>query len=360
MIKMQENVILKSFTSMYVGGPARFFTLIRSEDELVEALKFSKDKNLPVFVLGGGSNVLISDKGFNGVVLKIEIAGVTLLEETEDYVFYKVGGGEKWDDFVKFTVESGLYGIENMSHVPGTVGASIVQNIGCYGQEVSEVFVSAEVIRLTNLDKLTLDKNALKFSYRKSALNDPDVDKSKYVVTNVVFKLNKKGKPNLSYGDLQKYFSGKNLDDINLKSVREAVIYIRNSKFPFPDSPKNGTCGSFWNTPVVDKEAFEKIISKLKSKGFQNKADEVSNKRDVFVVAQGFKIACGLLVDALGFKGKKVGGARILETHSGIINNYTGEATAQDVFNLSKEITDKVEAEFGIKMKIEPELVGFN
>ncbi len=343
---------------MHVGGPARYFIDVLDTGELVEALKFAKEKGLPYFILGGGSNILISDKGFDGLVIRMGIVGKKVLKDTEEYIEYEVGAGENWDNFVKDAVSKNLYGIENMSHVPGSVGASVVQNVGCYGQEVSETVMQVKALDVEALEEVVLSNQELQFSYRKSSLNNPNIHKGKYIVTHVIFRLNKKGELNMSYGDIQKYFLAHPRIVPSLKSIREAVISIRNSKFPFPDSPENGTCGSFWNAETIDDETYEKIISVLRAKGFTKQAEDMINKKSVFKVAQGFKVPYGVFVEVLGFKGKPYGGAKVLETHSGVINNFTGKASAGDVFNLAKEVIDRVHREFGIRLKMEPELVG--
>ncbi len=357
-MEILENISLKPYTSMYVGGPARYFATASSASELVEALRFAKDRSLEVFLLGRGSNIIFSDKGFSGLVIKVEIKGKKLVEETEEHVLYEVGAGETWDDFVKFSVERGLYGIENMSHVPGSVGASVIQNIGCYGQEVSETVDRVKVLDRALLKEVLLENSDLKFSYRKSLLNDSGEEKNKYVVTSVIFRLKKHGKLNLQYGDIEKYFANNKEIIPSLSTLRTAIIGIRNSKFPFPDSPKNGTCGSFWKVDVVDEESYLRIAGVLKATGFGDKAEEMINKMNVFTIAQGLKVTAALFIDVLGYKGKTHGGAKILETHAGIINNYTGTASAEDVIGLSKEIENKVWSVFGVKLKTEPELVG--
>ena len=357
-IYIQQNVSLKQYTSMYVGGLARYFVEVVSVYEFLRALQFAKERKLKLFVIGGGSNIIVSDKGFDGLVIRMRILGKKLLEETEEYILYEVGSGEVWDDLVRFSVEYNLYGIENISHVPGTVGASVVQNVGCYGQEVSESVVSVMAIDKDSLEQVTLQNSDLHFSYRKSRLNDPKEDKGKYIVTSVIFRLQKKGKLMMKYDDIKKYFAFHSDLEPKLKTMREAIIKIRDSKFPFPDSPKNGTVGSFWNAEPVDETTYEKIIRTLQEKGFTAKAEEMVNKKSVFAVAQGFKVPYGLFVEVLCLRGKSLGGAKILENHGGIINNFTGEATAQDVFSLSKEVIQRVYDEFGVRMKVEPELVG--
>ncbi len=356
-LNIQENISLKEYTSMYVGGPARYFVEVRTPPELKSALNFSKEKHLPVFILGGGSNVLVSDKGFTGLVIRIQLLGVEKISEGNEIVRFRVSAGESWDKFVGFCVENNFYGVENLSHIPGTVGASVVQNIGAYGQEVSSSVVSVEVLDRDTLKEKTLTKENLNFSYRKSILNDSSKDKNRYVVTSVLFELKKKQELLLEYADIKKYFENQNITP-DLKSIREAIIKIRDSKFPYPDSPEHGTAGSFWNAETVDSDSFENIIQKLDKMGFGRKADEMRNKKSAFTVAQGFKVPYGVLVEVLGFKGKVFGNAKILETHSCVINNFTGRATANEIVKISSEVLEKVFKEFGVRMKIEPELVG--
>lgn len=342
---------------MYVGGEARYFTEVFSVQDLNEAMSFAKSQNLKIFILGGGSNIIVSDKGFTGLVIRVCIKGNKITNENSEKAEINMGAGESWDNFVKYAVENELYGIENMSHIPGTVGASVVQNIGCYGQEVSNSVVSVEVLDLTNLNILNIKNSEMEFSYRRSILNDVDKKKGMYVVVSVNFSLSKKEDYNLKYDDIKKYFE-KNIDKkINLKNIREAVIEIRNKKYPFPGQPKDGTVGSFWNSEVVTSEVYENIIKKLQQKGFKDKAEDMVNKKSVFTVKQGLKVPYGMLIETLGFKGRIVGGAMILKSHSGVINNFTGTAETRDVLELSKIVIDAVWDEYKIVLKMEPEFV---
>ena len=344
---------------MYVGGNARYLFEADSDHEIIEALRFAKEKRLPVFILGGGSNILVSDMGFPGLVIRIAIKGRMLIGETESYVDYEVGAGESWDSFVQFAVDLGLYGIENLSHIPGTVGASVVQNIGAYGQEVSESVLYVKTVDVETLEEVVFQKSEMQFTYRKSRLNDKTADKGRYVVTRVAFRLMKVGELNMKYNDIRKYFEAHIGTEPNLQSIRTAVISIRDRKFPFPDSPENGTVGSFWNAESISEANYENIIKKLEEKGFNEKADEMRYRKNVFSVAQGFKVPYGVLVEVLGYKGMIRGNVRILDTHSCVINNFTGNASSEEVFSLSEEVVEAVHREFGIKMKVEPEFVGY-
>ena len=357
-MEMQENIELKPYTSLYVGGPARYFSVVTSIDQIKEALSFARDKGLSHFIIGGGSNIVISDLGFEGLVIKIAIPGVTVVNEDSESVCFQVGAGESWDGFVKYVVGIGLYGIENLSHIPGTVGASVVQNIGAYGQEVSNYVTSIKVLDVKTLEEKTLNKEGLDFSYRRSCLNDNAKDKGKYVVSSVNFKLMKNGELNTKYDDIKKYFEKYPEKTMTLQTIREAIVEIRNRKFPFPDSPEHGTAGSFWNADVIDDITYENIIMKLGEMGFTDKAQYMIDKKNAFTVSQGLKVPYGFLVEVLGFKGKIVGGVKILETHSGVINNFSGRGPAKDVMSLSSEVVTKIKDTFGISLRVEPELVG--
>ncbi|MES3004890.1 MAG: UDP-N-acetylmuramate dehydrogenase [Patescibacteria group bacterium] len=351
-----ENISMKEYTTMHVGGSARYFVEAKSIEDILSALKFAKKNDLKVLVLGGGSNTIFSDAGFCGLVIKISISGVEKVFEDESCVHYKVSAGESWDSFVRFLVENHLYGLENLSHVPGLVGASVVQNIGCYGQEVSSCVVSVDVIDINTFDQIVFRNKDMNFGYRRSRLNRQD--KGRFIVTEVTFALRKQGQLVMKYKDIQDYFVGNPNIQPNLLTLRKAIISIRNRKFPFPDSPKNGSSGSFWNAESINEKKYESITRILDEKGFHEKALEMRQKKDVFRVSQGYKVPYGLFIEVLGLKGKVVGGAKILETHAGVINNFTGEATASDVYNLSKEVIETVYKEFGVKINVEPELIG--
>lgn len=350
---IQEHVELKKHTSMCVGGFARYFVEVVSIVDLRDALTFAKQKDLSTFILGGGSNVIISDKGFDGLVIKINVKGINLIREDQNSEYYEVMAGESWDEFALFSVNSSLYGIENLSHIPGTVGASVVQNIGAYGQEVSTSVVSVNVLEIETLEEKILSKEDLKFSYRKSILNT--TEKGRYIVLSVLFALKKNGELNTKYDDIKRYFDGSVPD---LMSLRKAIIEIRNKKFPYPDSPAHGTVGSFWNAEVIDESTYNSIVKKLDEKGFMQKAQDLRDKKNAFTVEQGLKVPYGLLIEVLGFKGYKKGGVKILESHSGVINNFSGQCTASEVIDLSNEVINKIKEEFNINLKIEPELVG--
>ncbi len=356
--KIIKSESMAKHTSMFVGGPSEYYVETTSVEELKQILKYALKQKLEIKVIGEGCNILFSDKGFSGLVIKNNIKGYKKIVETDDYVDYKIGAGENWDAFVSFAIDNNLYGIENMSRVPGSVGASVVQNIGCYGQEVSETVVAVAVVEINSqIEKEFLSKD-LNFGYRQSRFNIPELDKDKYIITDVSFRLKKSASVNSNYGDVQKYFADHGIIKPDLKTIRQALIEIRDKKFPFPDVPERGSCGSFFNAEVVEENAYNQIVEKLKNRGLADKADYLLKMKASFCVAQGYKIPYGLLIESLGYKGKINGGAKILETHAGVISNFTGRATAKDVYELACAVINDVNREFGVKLRVEPEVVG--
>lgn len=202
-MKITENQSLKELTTFKTGGEARYFCSVETEDELIEAIGFSKKNKIPFFILGGGSNILVSDKGFLGIVIKIEIKGIKY-EENDSKVKAIVGAGENWDDFVADTVDKGYYGLENLSLIPGTVGASPVQNIGAYGSEVKDTIESVYVLDVKEDQYLTFNNKECEFAYRDSIFKH---EKNRYIVISVTFNLQKDGKLNLTYKDVKDYFN---------------------------------------------------------------------------------------------------------------------------------------------------------
>lgn len=357
-IKILKNVKLSEFTTMGVGGLAENFIEVSTQEDLKESLEFAKTKRLKIYILGEGSNTLVSDQGVKGLVVKNKIQGIVKKNESQDWVEFEVGAGEHWDDFVVSAVNNNLFGIENMSHVPGSVGASVVQNIGCYGQEVSETVVSVNAVDLVSFEEKTFSKEQINFGYRKSRFNDINQDKGKFVITSVCYRLRKLGEVNSNYGDVQKYFIENNIIKPNLQIIREALIKIRDKKFPYPGSLGNGSCGSFFKADVIGEDIYEKIIPKLTANGFSGQAEYLVKMKDSFKVSQGYKIPYGLLIESLGFKGKINGGAKILESHAGVINNFNGKATARDVYSLAQRVINDVYEEYGVKIQMEPEIIG--
>lgn len=247
-MKIQKDVQLSDKTTMRVGGPARYFVSIISRDELIKAVEFAREKQLPIFVLGGGSNVLVGDEGFSGLVIQVNMQGITY-----DGTTVRAEAGENWDAFVEDTIAHGLYGLENLSYIPGTVGACPIQNIGAYGKEVSQYIREVEVFNTETGAFGQMTSDECQFSYRDSIFKKDEG--KKYIVVSVTFNLHNESHVDISYKDLQNYFEENS--DPTPDEVRNAVIKVRKKKLPDPKDL--GTVGSFFKNPIVTKERYDDL-----------------------------------------------------------------------------------------------------
>lgn len=335
---------LAPFTTLGVGGPARLFCKARTVDELLQALDFGREKNLEVFILGGGSNLLVADSGFDGLVIQIAIRGIE--NDLGSTVRYRVGAGENWDDFVKYSIENDFSGVECLSGIPGTVGGTPVQNVGAYGQEVSETIVSVDCIDRESAELVRLSNAECEFSYRKSIFNS--FNRDKYVVCSVVFELQRSGLPKIVYKDLVEYFQDK---EPSLIEVREAVLAIRRSKSMVIDraDPNSQSAGSFFKNPIVT----EGVMKELEA-SFGGKVPSFSAGLNLH------KIPAAWLIENAGFaKGFRLGNAGISSNHTLALIN-AGGATAGEIVELMTVIQKAVYAEFSIDLQTEPHFLGFD
>ncbi len=356
-MEIREHVGLKNYTSFFIGGPARYLLFAQDEQELIEGLHFATENKLDVFVFGGGSNVLVSDSGYNGLAIRLENVGIDILSETDTDVVLKVASGEVWDDVVRFACEAGFWGIENLSHIPGFTGGIPVQNVGAYGQEASQVVTEVEAYDRTENKIVVLANQDCQFGYRSSIFNG--IQKGRYVILHTSFKLSKVPLPNFSYGDLSKLFAEAPMQSVNLPDIRQAVIAIRNQKFPFPSSPEKGNSGSFFRGPVLDESSFTQLVSDIeKSFGIEPK-DRLQAMSDKLKVPQGYKTPAAFLIDMCGLKGQSLGGAAINSPQPAIIVNQSGDATSSDVLGLYKVVAKEVKEKTGVQLGIEPDLIGF-
>ncbi|HEX8250729.1 MAG TPA: UDP-N-acetylmuramate dehydrogenase [Pyrinomonadaceae bacterium] len=349
-LKILENVPLAPLTTLKIGGAARFFVSAESESEVVKAIGFARENSLDVFVLGGGSNVLISDKGFEGLVLQIALKGVSTFQETGETVFVAAQAGEDWDAFVSFCVEKNLAGIECLSGIPGLVGGTPVQNVGAYGQEVSETIVAVRVFDRKNNRLIELTRAECGFAYRASIFNT--TKKNRYIVLRVTYALKYNGAPKIVYRDLQNFFGEKKP---GLNETREAVLKIRAEKSMVIDAadPNSRSAGSFFKNPVVASKKFSEIAGRAKALGIE----EVPKFP---VDADNVKIPAAWLIEKSGFhKGFRRGNAGLSTRHTLAIVN-AGGATAADVLSLKDEIQNKVRENFDIALVAEPVFVGFD
>ena len=334
-MEIRGNVILAPYTTFKIGGPARYFCEVGSIDDLKSALKFSKTNNLRFFVLGGGSNILVSDQGFDGLVIKMGIKGLEFKDEG-DCVILSAGAGENWDYVVEQAVERNLGGIENLSLIPGTAGAAVYQNIGAYGVGLKDVLESAEVLNTQSREIKTFSNEDCEFRYRDSVFKHKEG--KNLVILKTCLKLSKNQKPKISYPDLAKKFEGKKP---TVLEVRNAVIRIRRGKFSCSD--KVGNAGSFFKNPVVSEIQFKNlIVNGPDLKGFDLGGGLV-------------KLYAAQLIEKCGWKGKTYGNVGVSEKHSLVLVNY-GKGTAKEVLDLAKEIKQEVKDQFSVELEPEVEV----
>ncbi len=345
LITIRENVPLAPLTTLGVGGPARFFVKAETGEHVFQALEYAAENALELFVLGGGSNILVSDQGFDGLVIQVAIKGISLESEGKRQVV-TAKAGEDWDPFVEFCVSKGLAGIECMSGIPGFVGGTPVQNVGAYGQEVSETIISVKCLDRTNRETLELTNEQCGFAYRTSIFNSSHRDR--YIVLSVTFSLIPAGPPKIEYKDLMEYFSGR---EATLAATRETVLKIRAAKSMviLPADPNSRSAGSFFKNPVISL----KRLSELE--------DRLDVKVPHFNASDGMvKVPAAWLIERAGFyKGFSLGNAGISTNHSLAIINR-GEASAAEIVDLKNLIQETVRNEFGVDLMPEPIFVGNN
>jgi UDP-N-acetylmuramate dehydrogenase len=343
-MEIQENVPLAPLTTFGIGGAARYFAEARSEDDVVAALAWARERALPVFVLGGGSNLLVRDEGFAGLVLKIGVMGV---EALGDGVF-EAGAGEQWDRFVEMMLYVGMAGVECLAGIPGSVGGTPVQNVGAYGQEVSETIESVRAYDRTTGLFTDLSKDACRFRYRESLFNKDEP--GRYLVTKVRFRLRPNGEPTLKYAELQRKFPAGWTP--TLREVAETVRSIRRAKgmLIVEGDPDCRSAGSFFKNPIVAAEAAERIAAAL-----QIGVDAVPN----WPAGHGnVKLPAAWLLEQAGFtKGYAEGAAGISSRHTLALTNRGG-ATCADVLRLQEHIVAAVAKKFGVQLEREPVLLG--
>ncbi len=346
---IRENVPLAPLTTLNVGGPARHFAEARTEAEVVEAVEFARSHRLPLFVLGGGSNLVISDAGFAGLVLKVGINDVSHFASSHGQVTFVAGAGYDWDALVKESVEASCAGLECLSGIPGTVGGTPVQNVGAYGQEVSQTILEVRVYDLESRQMKTLSNEKCGFAYRSSIFNT--TERRRYVILRVSFALQEGAQPSVRYADLEQFFAGRSKEP-TLSEVREAVRSIRQRKAMLivPGDEDSHSVGSFFKNPIVPQTIFEELSARLASRGLQLPS---------YPSADGRKLSAAWLVEHAGFaKGYRKGRVAISQKHALAIVNRGG-ASADEIITLKDEIQVRVMDAFGIKLDPEPVFVGF-
>jgi UDP-N-acetylmuramate dehydrogenase len=351
-MELLENIPLAPLTTIRIGGAAKYFVDAHSIEEVQQAVASSRSRELPLFVLGGGSNLLVSDRGWPGLVLRIAIPGIEQSSRHDEHgrIIFDVGAGESWDRFVSRAVMAHCAGVECLSGIPGSVGGTPVQNVGAYGQEVSETIESVQVLDLKDGQLRELCREACGFGYRSSIFNGSE--RGRFIVLRVRYALTPEGKPCSRYADLQRHFAGRETQP-NLAETREAVRHIRALKgmLIVPGDADCFSAGSFFKNPVLTLEQHQDLERRAASRGLAVPSYPALQTH--------MKVSAAWLVERSGFaKGHGDGRVGISSKHALAIVNR-GEATAVEVLALKDQIQHRVEAIWGVHLEMEPVMVGF-
>jgi len=355
---IKESTPLAPFTTFGIGGPARWFVEAASEDEIAEAVGWAREQGIRLFVLGGGSNLLVSDEGFDGLVVHIGLRGVATAEAAgaAGQRVYQVGAGEDWDQFVERTVQDQCAGVECLAGIPGTVGGTPVQNVGAYGQEVASAIERVRAFDLHEKNFVEFAASECGFSYRRSRFNT--VDCGRYIVTRVDYRLTPDGAPTVRYADLQRTLAerGAEAGEPSLAEVAAAVRRVRQAKgmLLVEGDPDCRSAGSFFKNPVVGEEDVKRVAAASQTEPPRFPAGTGAEN------AGRVKVPAAWLIEQAGFhKGYALGAAAVSSRHTLALTNRGG-ATAEEILALAGEITAAVEGRFGIRLEMEPVMVGFN
>jgi UDP-N-acetylmuramate dehydrogenase len=336
-MNIQKNISLRSFNTFGIDAVAKYYAAFQTRDELEELVTFKDASDR--LILGGGSNLLFT-KNYDGLIIKNEIKGIQELHEDSDYVYIRAGAGENWHGLVLHCIERNWAGIENLSLIPGNVGASPMQNIGAYGVEIEDVFWSLEAYHMHDKKIVTFTKNDCAFGYRESVFKNKY--KGQFVILNVTYQLKKKPVFHTDYGAIMEELERMGTTALSIKAISEAVINIRSSKLP--DPAKIGNAGSFFKNPSVPKEKylllkqqFEKIV------GYENADGTV-------------KLAAGWLIEQCGWKGFRKGNAGCHDRQALVLVNH-GNASGKEIYDLSTEILQSVQEKFGVALEREVNIV---
>jgi UDP-N-acetylmuramate dehydrogenase len=340
-----EQVPLAPYTTFQIGGPARWFAEAASEDDIAAGVAFASERSLPLFILGGGSNLLVSDAGFPGLVLRIALQGIASTHKNDQFIV-SAAAGEDWDGLVAYAVAANAAGVECLSGIPGTVGGTPVQNVGAYGQEVSQTIVMVRAFDRKTLRFMDLLAEDCGFSYRRSIFNS--TQRERYVVSRVDYALHKDAPANIVYADLTRYFAARNGAAPSLAEVREAVRFIRAQKgmLLVPGDADCRSAGSFFKNPVVPVTVLDSLAEEL---GIEKRSIPAYPARDGEV-----KLSAAWLIERAGYqKGYALGKAGISSRHTLALINRGG-ASAAEVTTLRDKVTHTIASRFGIRLEPEP------
>ena len=339
MLTIQSNVSLKSYNTFGIDVSTRYLVEVDNDQEIQTLFQLPDIQSLPKLILGGDSNLLLT-QDFNGLVIKINIKGIETVKEDQNHVWLRVGAGENWHEFVMYCVERGLGGIENLSLIPGTVGAAPMQNIGAYGVEIKDTFDRLEAVDISTGIKRVFTNADCRFGYRDSVFKNEV--KGQYIISNVQFRLDKNPVLHLSYGDIQKTLEQMSVKELTIKAISEAVIKIRRSKLP--DPAEIGNAGSFFKNPEIPASQYEILKSE-----YPDIPGYVINEEIV-------KVPAGWLIEQCGWKGKRFGTIGVHTRQALVLVNYSG-GKGLEIKQLSEKIQASVEERFGIYLHTEVNFV---
>jgi UDP-N-acetylmuramate dehydrogenase len=338
-MRIEENFPLKNQNTFGIDVSARYFSEFHSVQSLQEHLQNKELKAYPLLIIGGGSNILFT-KDFEGLVLKNKIKGIEIIAKDDDFVYIKSGAGEVWHDFVLYCTSNNFGGAENLSLIPGSVGAGPMQNIGAYGAELKDIFFELEALEIATGKLHTFNKEACCFGYRQSIFKS--TLKNQYIIISVTFKLSRKPKFNIHYGAIEAELKSMKVETLNIQAISAAVCAIRKSKLP--DPAVIGNAGSFFKNPEVKRLKFNDLkINYPEIVGYPTGPETV-------------KIAAGWLIEQCGWKGKQIENYGVHKNQALVLVNYGG-AKGDAIFQLSKTIREEVKKTFGVELEIEVNII---
>jgi UDP-N-acetylmuramate dehydrogenase len=332
---IHKNYPLKGYNTFGIEAYAAYFVVINTLQELQELLSLEEFRQISKLILGGGSNILFT-RNFNGLVIKNELKGIQIIAEDDSHAVVRSGAGVTWHDFVLFCIERGLGGVENLSLIPGTVGAAPMQNIGAYGAEIKDVFQCLDAVSITDGSVHSFDNLSCKFGYRESIFKTEVKDK--FIITSVTFRLSKEPMFNTSYGAISETLEQMGVKELSLKAVSDAVIAIRRSKLP--DPVEIGNAGSFFKNPEIEVSQYQK----LKQEYEQIPGYKINESR--------VKVPAGWLIEQCGWKGKQFGKVGVHKNQALVLVNYGG-GTGEEIKKLAGKIQQSVKQKFGIELSPE-------
>lgn len=336
MMQLQQHIQLRPFNSFGISALAKYFCSVSSINEIQELIQWNQTKNNQLLILGGGSNVLFT-KDFDGLILQNKLKGIELLREDNEYYYVKAMAGENWHEFVTYCVQMQYQGIENMSLIPGSVGASPMQNIGAYGVEIKDVFESLEALHIQEGSIHHFNHQQCEFGYRESIFKHQL--RNQFIILSVTFKLRKDPIYNTSYGNIEKELAELQIHNPDIHSIAAAVIRIRQQKLPDPQ--KIGNAGSFFKNPIISTQLYDH----LKTIYTDIPGYTVNN-------GESTKIPAAWLIEKTGWKGYRKGDAGCYPLQPLVLVNYDF-ATGTEIFNLSAQIIEKIKQQFGIELERE-------